>query len=47
MNTRLQKAFGRIRTRLGTLFGLGFSWLMKVLYFGGVPLSIAYGKLIL
>ena len=44
MNAKLQKTLNRIRNRLGSLFGLGYTWLMKILYYGGVPLSIAYGK---
>jgi hypothetical protein len=33
-----------MRKNFGVYFGICFQWLMKVLYFGGIPLSFMYGK---
>ena len=33
-----------IKKNIMQLLGMGFGYLMKVLYFGGIPLSILYGK---
>ena len=41
---KLQRAFANIRRRLSVYFAYGFDTLMKVMYHGGIPLSIIYGK---
>ena len=33
-----------IRRNLAKCAITGYTWLMRVLYFGGIPLSVLYGK---
>lgn len=33
-----------LRRNVLNMLGVGYNWLLKVLYFGGIPLSILYGK---
>ena len=33
-----------VRRNLGRWFVVGYTTLMRVLYFGGIPLSVLYGK---
>ena len=44
MSAKMSRANNNIRRNIGSYLGKGYTWLMKLLYFGGVPLSIAYGK---
>ncbi len=44
VNEKITRGLSNIRRRLTLYFGYGFNFLMKVLYFGGIPLSILYGK---
>jgi len=41
---RKLKAFRKNLTHLNAYVGTFFSYLLKVLYHGGIPLSILYGK---
>ena len=44
MNTNnLIRRVSIARKNLMHYLGLSFNWLMKILYFGGIPLSILYG----
>jgi hypothetical protein len=45
MSTKnLQRGLANIKRRLSVYFGYAFTYLMKTMYHGGIPLSIVYGK---
>ena len=44
MSNNLTRRLAILRKNLYSYSGMLFNFLMKVMYYGGVPLSILYGK---